>query len=234
VRRYLEGCTWAAFWRGSRVMVAKLLPHISYRPTWRHVGGAVGVTYLMWPTVGKVLREVRPVLPTMLTVTAVVWLVTAMAIGASGAGMKSATDVTEAEQPDGGGQPEDERQDPPGDATLYALIRHVAGTSDQGTAAHLPDLLDEGQKRGLFGGWEQADLKAHLTTLGAPLVAGKKLTFRGRQRNRQAVLLDGLPEADPAPLPALARGAHEGTAVRSPEPAPPAAPAVPPEATGSR
>jgi hypothetical protein len=234
VRRYLEGCTWAAFWRGSRVMVAKVASHISYRPTWKHVGVAVGVTYLLWPTVAKVLARVRPVLPTVLTVSAVVWVVAAMVIGSSAAAAKPvpgpAPDTEQAEDE----QPVDERQDPPAEATLYALIEHVAALSDQGTAAHLPDLLDEGRKRGLFGGWEQADLKAHLTTLGAPVVAGKKLTFRGRQRNRQAVLLDGLPEAVPAPVPTLVRGAHEGTAGPVPEPAPPAAPAVPPEATGSR
>ena len=131
-------------------------------------------------------------------------------------------------------EPEVELQEPPADSTLYALIRHVAALSDQGTAAHRPDLLDEGQKRGLFASWDQADLKAHLTALGAPLVEGKKLTFEGRQRNRQAVLLDGLPAADPAPVPAPTRGAATTPAGRLPEPAPPAAPAVPSGATGGR
>ena len=234
MRRYLEGCTWAAFWRGSRVMVAKVAPHISYRPTWKHVGVAAGATYFMWPMVTKELARVRPVLPTVLTVSAVVWVVAAMVIGSSGAALKPAPGhAPDSEQLDDG-QAEDEVQDPPAEATLYALIRHVAALSDQGTAAHLPNLLDEGQQRGLFAGWDQADLKAHLVDLGAPLVAGKKLTFGGRQRNRQAVLLDGLPAADPAPVPALTRGAHEGTPGPVPEPAPPAAPAVPPGATGSR
>ncbi|MGW3183852.1 hypothetical protein ACWDD9_31745 [Kitasatospora sp. NPDC001119] len=106
-------------------------------------------------------------------------------------------------EPDGAGAPADEPQDAPADADLYALVRHVAAMSDQGTAAHLPDLLAEGQKRGLFGGWEQADLKDHLEALGAPVVEGKKLTFDGRQRNRQAVLLKGLPERAPGTVPAV-------------------------------
>ena len=211
-------------------MVAKVASRVSYRPTWKHVGGAAGVTYLLWPTVDKALREVRPVLPTVLTVASVVWLVIAMVIGSSEAGVKPAPDSPDAEQLDDDGQPDEELQDPPADATLYELIRQVAKRSDQGTAAHLPDLLDEGRRRGLFGGWEQADLKAHLTALGAPLVEGKKLTFGGLQRNRQAVLLDGLPEAAPAP----AREAAGGAAGWPPEPAPPAAPGVPSGATGSR
>lgn len=227
MRRYLEGCTLAALLHGHRVLVVKGKSKINYRPRWKHAGGAVVVGYLLWPIVG-------PVVPTVFTVTTVVWIITAMAIGASGAGTKAVPDFPDAEQLDDGDEPEAELQDPPADATLYALIRHVAALSDQGTAAHLPELLSEGQKRGLFAGWEQADLKAHLTTLGAPLVEGKKLTFGGRQRNRQAVLLDGLPAADPAPVPALTRGAHEGAAGRAPEPAPPPAPAVPAGATGSR
>jgi len=225
--RYLEGCTWAAFWSGSRVLVVKVKSNVRFRPRWKHAGGAAAGLYFLWPMVG-------PVLPTMLTVTALVWLVTAMAIGASGAGMKAATDSPDVEQLDGDGQPDVELQDPPADATLYALIRHVAALSDQGTAAHLDDLLAEGQRRGLFGGWEKADLKEHLGDVGAPVVEGKKLTFSGRQRVRQAVLLEGLPAPVPAPVPALTRGAHEGTPGPAPEPAPPAAPAVPSGATGSR
>jgi hypothetical protein len=38
-------------------------------------------------------------------------------------------------------------------------------------------------------------------------VEKKKLTFGGAQRTRQAVLLDGLPEADPAPVPAIVQSA---------------------------
>jgi len=232
MKRYLEGCTLSAFWRGSRVLVVTVKSHVRYRPTWKHVAGAVAGAYFLWPMIDKSLIRVRPVLPTVLTVTATVWLVAAMAIGASGAKPVpgSPDDVEQLDD----GEPEEERQDPPADTALYALIRDVAGTSDQGTAAHLPDLLAEGQRRGLFSGWEQADLKAHLTALGAPLSEGKKLTFGGRPRNRQAVLLDGLPEAEPAPVPAPVRGAHEGTAGPVPQPAPPAAPAVPSGAPGSR
>jgi len=219
MRNYLEGCNLAALLRGHRFLVTRVKSKVRYRPTWGHAGIALAGAFLLWPVVG-------PLLPTVLAVTVTLWFVTAMAIGASGAGMKAPLD---AEQLDDG-EPQDELQEAPADATLYGLIRHVAALSDQGTAAHLPDVLAEGQKRGLFGGWNQADLKAHLTDLGAPLVPGKKLTFRGRQRNRQAVLLDGLPEAAPAP----ARGAVPGPAGRSPEPAPPAAPAVPAGAPGSR
>jgi len=229
MRNYLEGCTWAAFQRGSRVLVVTVKSKISYRPSWKHAGGAVAAVYFLWP----IVRRVLPTLVTVTTVTATGWIVAAMAIGASGAGMKSVTSPG-VEQLDGGGEPDDELQDPPADATLYALIRHVAALSDQGTAAHLDDLLAEGQRRGLFGGWEKADLKEHLGDVGAPVVEGKKLTFSGRQRVRQAVLLEGLPVAAPAPVPALTRGAHEGTPGPVPEPAPPAAPAVPSGATGSR
>ena len=235
MRRYLEGCTWAAFWRGSRVMVVTVKSHVRYRPTWKHVAGAAGGTYLLWPMVDKALTDVRPALPTALTVTAAVWLVAAMAIGASGTGARPVPDSPgDAEQLDDGGELDDEPQEAPAEETLWALVRDVAALSDQGTAAHLPHLLSVGQGRGLFGGWAQADLKAHLLTLGAPLAEGKKLTFGGRPYNRQAVLLDGLPEAVPAPVPTPARGAHEGTAGRSPEPAPPAAPAAPSGAAGSR
>ena len=227
MRRYLEGCTLAALLQGHRVMVVKGKSKIGFRPSWKHAGGAVAVTYFLWPVVG-------PVLPTALTVTAVVWTITAMAIGASGAGTKTAPDSPDAEQLDGADEPEVELQEPPTDATLYALVRHVAALSDQGTAAHLDDVLAEGQRRSLFGGWEKADLKEHLGDVGAPVVEGKKLTFSGRQRVRQAVLLDGLPAADPAPVPALTREAAAGPAGWSPEPAPPAAPTVRAGATGRR
>ncbi|QMU78872.1 hypothetical protein GXW83_27400 [Streptacidiphilus sp. PB12-B1b] len=238
VRRYLEDCTLAALLQGHRFLVLKAKAKITYRPRWKHAGGAVAALYFLWPIVRRVLPAVVPAV----TVTATVWFFTAMAVGASGYGAKTAAgSPVDAQQPDGG-EPAEERQEPPAEATLYALIRHVAALSDQGTAAHLPDLLTEGHKRGLFGGWQQTDLKAHLTALGAPLVDGKKLTFNGHQRNRQAVLLDGLPPAAPAPVPALTRQPAPGTAAgtaaggagRASSPAPPAASGVPSGATGSR
>jgi hypothetical protein len=114
-----------------------------------------------------------------------------------------------ADETEGGpaeGEPADqdaELQDAPADANLYALIRYVAGMSDQGTAAHLSHVLEEGQARGLFGGWKVPDLRARLEGLGVALVEGKKLTFNGRQRNRLAVLLEALPESAPGTVPAV-------------------------------
>jgi hypothetical protein len=215
LRRYLEGCTLTAFERGSRYLVLRIRARTGYRPTWRHLGGAVAGVYFLWPVVG-------PVAPTITTVTACVWVVAAMAIGASGAGPETPA-ADRADQATGSGEGMAGGQAPPADETLYALIRYVAAQSDQGTAAHLPDLLAEGQRRGLLTGWEQADLRAHLAALGAPLVEGKKLTFGGRQRNRQAVLLAGLPEADPAPVPALTKKVTE-EAAQGPSPALSAAP----------
>jgi hypothetical protein len=189
MRRYLEGVSLTAFTRGSRVLVVRIKARTNYRPTWQHAGWAAGAGFLFWPVVGKWA-------PTAVTVTVVLWVVTAVVVG-SAANQPQTADADQIREP------EDEPQEAPADATLYALIRHTADLSDQGTAAHLDDVLAEGQKRGLLGGWEKADLKEHLAALGAPLVEGKKLTFGGRQRNRQAVLLKGLPEADPAPVPAL-------------------------------
>ena len=149
MRNYLEGCTLTALLYGHRFLVVTVKSKISYRPTWKHTGVAAAAVYFLWP----VVRRALPTLVPVVTVTATVWFVAAMAIAASGAGRKLATDAPGTEHLDG--ELADEVQDPPAEATLYALIREVAARSDQGTAAHLPDLLDEGQKRGLFGGWGQ-------------------------------------------------------------------------------
>ncbi|MFE2911264.1 hypothetical protein [Kitasatospora indigofera] len=98
-------------------------------------------------------------------------------------------------------------QDSPPEAVLWALIRHTAALTKQGTAAHLQAVLDEGQRRGQFGDWTVADLVEELASYGVPVVEGKKLTVGGRDRNRKAVLLSALPEADPAPFPALVQPA---------------------------
>jgi hypothetical protein len=103
-------------------------------------------------------------------------------------------------------------QDSPDEAVLWALIRHTAALTKQGTAAHLQAVLDEGQRRGEFGDWTVADLAEELASYGVPVVEGKKLTVGGRDRNRKAVLLAALPEADPAPVPAIVQGAPTAAA----------------------
>ncbi|MGA5818825.1 hypothetical protein ACPC54_13330 [Kitasatospora sp. NPDC094028] len=218
LHHYLEGISLTAFGAGNRRIIRALRPHASkIKVTRQQAGGALALTVFFSPVLA---RPVARYAPTVITVALVLWVVVAVVVGnTTSPDTESATDDALANAsaeagPDDSEDQDDELQDAPSDATLYALIRYVAGMSDQGTAAHLPDLLAEGQKRGLFSGWEQADLKAHLTTCGAPLVEGKKLTFGGRQRNRQAVLLEGLPEADPAPGPTLA---PEGTAATAGE-----------------
>lgn len=198
--RYLEGVSLPAFARGNRRIIAAVKSRTEVTVTWKHAAGTAGAVLFFWPVVGKWV-------PTMVTVTVVLWVVTAVVVGSAAGHPQAAADTPTADQ---AAEQEAEPQEAPAAEVLYALIRHTAARSDQGTAAHLDDVLAEGHKRGLLGGWEKADLKEHLTALGAPLVEGKKLTFGGRQRNRQAVLLEGLPEADPAPVPALtARAAGE-------------------------
>jgi hypothetical protein len=108
--------------------------------------------------------------------------------------------------------PDEWIQDSPSEAVLWTLIRHTAALTKQGTAAHLQAVLDEGQRRGEFGDWTVADLAEELASYGVPVVEGKKLTVEGRDRNRKAVLLSALPEADPAPVPALAEPASKSAA----------------------
>lgn len=114
------------------------------------------------------------------------------------AAWKAATGVRPATAPEETPAAEDDGEwiatEPP-PAVVLDLIREVAALSDQGTAAHLQQLLEVGQQRGHFGGWTLADLKDHLVELRLTVVDGKKLTFDGRQRNRQAVLLP-----EPAPV----------------------------------
>lgn len=161
---------------------------------WR-AGGTAGVLWLFWPLVGRWL-------PTVASAAATLWVLAALAAG-QGHVPEAATEGAEAT---GEATPADDGEwidEEPPLPVLLALIRHVANTSDQGTAAHLDDVLAEGQKRGLFGGWEKADLKAHLTEdLGLP-VEELKLHFRRRQRVRLGVRLKALPEVDPAPVPAV-------------------------------
>ncbi|MFJ7274687.1 hypothetical protein [Kitasatospora sp. NPDC098663] len=225
--QYLTGVSVTALGLGNRLIIRALKPHVKI--TRQQVGGSIGLGLFFSPVLA---RPIARYAPTTFTVVLVLWVVVAVAVGntkaatklaeadkearekaakekaakneAKADGRKEVSPETEQDEAD---DQDDDLQDAPADADLYALVRHVAAQSDQGTAAHLPDLLAEGQQRGMFEGWEQTDLKAHLAALGAPLVEGKKLTFGGRQRNRQAVLLEGLPESDPGTVPVVVQKA---------------------------
>lgn len=189
--RYLEGVSVKSFGRGHLRLVAVVRRKLAI--TWRGAGGAAGVAFLFWPVVGKWM-------PTVLAAAVTAWLLTAVVVGAAGepgpvAGVPAAAS---------GGEDE-VLQDAPADEVLYALIRHVAGLSDQGTAAHLQQLLEEGQKRGLLGGWDVAALKAHLAEELRLPVTELKQTFSRRQRVRLGVWLRDLPEAAPAAVPVVVR-----------------------------
>ncbi|MER5350608.1 hypothetical protein ABT093_09780 [Kitasatospora sp. NPDC002551] len=103
-------------------------------------------------------------------------------------------------------------QDSPDEGVLWALIRHTASLTKQGTAAHLQAVLDEARKRGEMTDWTVADLVEELDSYGVPVAPQKKLTIGGRAINRQAVLLESLPEADPAPAPAIVQPAATSAA----------------------
>ncbi|MFE6868330.1 hypothetical protein ACFVFS_17410 [Kitasatospora sp. NPDC057692] len=98
-------------------------------------------------------------------------------------------------------------QDSPDEGVLWALIRHTANLTKQGTAAHLQAVLDEARKRGEMTDWTVADLTEELASYGVPVVPQKKLTIEGRALNRSAVLLADLPEGHPAPFPAIVQPA---------------------------
>ncbi|MFI6153309.1 hypothetical protein ACIBCA_11495 [Kitasatospora sp. NPDC051170] len=196
-----------AFGAGNRRIIRAVRPHAAkVRFTKQQVGGAVALLAFLSPALA---RPVARYAPTVVTVALVLWVVVAVVVGNAALSADAAADdqaLAEVEQDDSEDQ-DDELQAAPADADLFALVRYIAGMSDQGTAAHLSHVLDEGQARGLFEGWKVADLRAHLEGLGVALVEGKKLTFNGRQRNRLAVLLEALPESAPGTLPAVARKA---------------------------
>ncbi len=165
------------------------------------LGGAAIIVYV-WH------HQITRWVPVFLTTFVTLWVVAALVAGQE----RSAGATTDTAAPAADASPEadeqdDEIQEAPADATLYALIRHVAGFTKQGTAAHLSQVLEEGEKRGLLGGWEVEDLREHLTSLGVPVVEKKKLTVGGLDRTRMAVLLAALPADDPAPVPAVASDA---------------------------
>ncbi|MEV7935268.1 hypothetical protein AB0O82_03915 [Kitasatospora sp. NPDC088264] len=211
LHRYLEGVSLTAFGAGNRRIIRTVRPHIGkVRLTKQQVGVAVAVLAFLSPALA---RPAARYAPTVITVALVLWVVVAVVVGNASPDADSAVDdqaladVSTEAGPDDGEDQGDELQDAPVDADLFALIRYVAGMSDQGTAAHLSHVLKEGQARALFGGWKVPDLKAHLEDLGVALVEGKKLTFNGRQRNRLAVLLDALPESAPGTVPTVAQKA---------------------------
>lgn len=166
------------------------------------LGGAAIIVYV-WH------HQITRWVPVFLTTFVTLWVLAALVAGQerpAGATASAAAPVVDASLEADDDQ-DDEIQDAPADATLYALIRHVAGFTKQGTAAHLSQVLEEGEKRGLLGGWEVEDLREHLTALGVPVVEKKKLTVGGLDRTRMAVLLAALPADDPAPVPAVASDA---------------------------
>ncbi|MFF2075613.1 hypothetical protein ACFVXG_12765 [Kitasatospora sp. NPDC058162] len=223
LHRYLEGVSMTAFGLGNRLIIRAVRPRVEkVSITRQQVGGALALGLFLSPVLA---RPVARYAPTTVTVLLVLWVVVAVVVGNT----EAAAELAEADQtakekaakvkaggqeeasaeagPDDPDDQDDELQDAPAEADLYALVRHVAAMSDQGTAAHLSQVLEEGQARGLFGGWKVPDLRGHLEGLGVGLVEGKKLTFNGRQRNRLAVLLDALPEAAPGTVPAVAQKA---------------------------
>ncbi|GAA2129868.1 hypothetical protein GCM10009760_01610 [Kitasatospora kazusensis] len=206
--RYLEGISLTAFGAGNRRMIRAVRPHAGkVRLTRQQLGGGLALLAFFSPVLA---RPVARYAPTAITVALVLWVVVAVVVGntaspgtESGADGEALAGTWAEAGRDGCDGQDDELQDAPADADLYALIRYVAGMSDQGTAAHLSHVLEEGQARGLFGGWKIPDLRARLEGLGVALVEGKKLTFNGRQRNRLAVLLEALPESAPGTVPAV-------------------------------
>jgi hypothetical protein len=175
-------------------------PHPFKVWAWR-LGGTAAALFFLWPLVGKWV-------PTTLAATVTVWALAALIAGQEGA--PAAAGSTEASSPTelAGTALDDEEwiQAAPAPDALWALIRHTAGLTKQRTAAHLQAVLEEGVKRGQFDAWTVTDLADELAALGVPVVDGKKLTVGGRDRNRMAVLLADLPQADPAPVPAVLQG----------------------------
>ncbi|KJS56306.1 hypothetical protein VM98_07765 [Streptomyces rubellomurinus subsp. indigoferus] len=211
LHRYLEGVSLTAFGAGNRRIIRAVRPHAKKaRLTRQQVGGGLALLAFFSPVLA---HPVARYAPTTITVVLVLWVVVAVVVGntspdaESEADDQALADASGEAGPDDAEDQDDELQDAPADADLYALVRYVAGMSDQGTAAHLSHVLEEGQARDLFGGWKVPDLRAHLEGLGVALVEGKKLTFNGRQRNRLAVLLNALPDTAPGTVPAVVRKA---------------------------
>lgn len=160
-------------------------------------GCTVVAAVIVWP----MLHGHRAAL---LAGAATLWLLAALIVGqdnSDSAGKATASHDAVAEEP----EPDDGEwiQEAPAPEVLWALIRHTAGLTKQGTAAHLQAVLEEAQKRGQMTDWKVADLADELASRGVAVVEQKKLTIGGRQYNRSAVLLADLPEADPATVPAI-------------------------------
>jgi hypothetical protein len=154
--------------------------------------------------------------PTVTGASLALWVIIALIAGQPESTPKAAEQTTESTTdpaPTGSPQDADEWiQDSPPEAVLWALIRHTAALTKQGTAAHLQAVLDEARKRGEMTDWTVTDLAEELASYGVPVAEQKKLTIGGRQYNRIAVLLDALPEADPAPVPAIVQPAVQTAA----------------------
>ncbi|MFG3228132.1 hypothetical protein ACGF07_25570 [Kitasatospora sp. NPDC048194] len=164
-------------------------------------GCTVVATVVVWPMLrGRHAAIIAGVLT--------LWTLTALIRGqeTGPAASKTATSPqADASEPD----PDDGEwiQEAPAVEVLWALIRHTASLTKQGTAAHLQAVLDEASKRGQMTDWTVSDLADELASHGVPIVEQKKLTIGGRHYNRSAVLLADLPEADPAPVPAIVHSA---------------------------
>jgi hypothetical protein len=177
------------------------------------IGSALGGGTLVTLVAGPVSWQlVGPWVPVATWTGIGLWCVAAMAHAPKPTG-KATPELAPDEQPADAPDDADEWiQDSPPEDVLWALIRHTAALTKQGTAAHLQAVLDEGQRRGQFGDWTVADLAEELASYGVPVVEGKKLTVGGKDRNRKAVLLATLPEAEPAPVPVLVQPAAQSAA----------------------
>lgn len=178
--------------------------------TWaKRVGGTAAALVLLWPIVGKWM-------PTMAGGSLALWLIAALIAGQA----DPTPDKAEQAPADGANTdpaaPADGAdewiQDSPPEAVLWALIRHTAALTKQGTAAHLQAIVDEARRRGEMTDWTVSDLAEELASYGVPVVEQKKLTIGGRSVNRSAVLVAALPEADPAPVPAIVQPAASSAA----------------------
>ncbi|MGW2539439.1 hypothetical protein ACWC5I_00825 [Kitasatospora sp. NPDC001574] len=136
------------------------------------------------------------------------WMIAALILGTTTAPEKAEQPPADDAAPDAG----EWIQDPPDEAVLWALVRHTAALTKQGTAAHLQAVLDEARTRGEMTDWTVPDLVEELASYGVPVVEQKKLTVNGRNLNRAGVLLSALPETDPAPFPAIVQPAAKSAA----------------------
>ncbi len=192
----------------------------------RSVGDIIGVSALVLLGFGPFIwGHVKPLVPWVVSAAIALWSVAAMVHAPPAGEQPTPAESGDGEQPAAAEQDEPGRdadpeaddegewlQEAPAPDVLWALIRHTAALTRQGTAAHLQAVLEQGVKRGQFTGWTVTDLGDELADLKVRVVEGKKLTIGRKDFNRKAVLLSDLPEADPAPVPALVLGAGQEVA----------------------